>query len=162
MKRNDPPSEKLPFFPMSQFLTTTAPLFCTWYKLSSAEEEFQSFVKIAIFTFFFSRRTSPDDAQNLCCRHRRKFYTWYNRRMQQLEKLQRLEQRVHNVYQYYRDFIGWQFTTFINSTGFEVQYKKAKIKKKRNGAKNTHYSFYLVLYFKNISNNPHYSFYLVL
>ena len=38
---------------MSQFLTTTAPLFCTWYKLSSAEEEFQSFVKIAIFTFFF-------------------------------------------------------------------------------------------------------------
>ena len=135
--------------------------FCTWYKLSSAEEEFQSFVKIAIFTFF-SRRTSPDDAQNLCCRHRRKFYTWYNRRMQQLEKLQRLEQRVHNAYQYYRDFIGWQFTTFINSTGFEVQYKKAKSKKKRNGAKNTHYSFYLVLYFKNISKNPHYSFYLVL
>ena len=55
--------------------------------------------------------------------------------MQQLEKLQRLEQRVHNVYQYYRDFIGWQFTTFINSTGFEVQYKKAKIKKKEKWRK---------------------------
>ena len=38
------------------------------------------------FHFFSSRRTSPDDAQNLFCRLRRKFYTWYNR-MQQLEKL---------------------------------------------------------------------------